>query len=118
MAWSSYTTLSETKPRSSTTSPWRRQGAKADMFEIVPGSGGFYGWENVRDDANIIGHRSVAIPGTVAGLCAALERYGTMSPKEVLAPAIDLAENGVDVDDRIAILIARETRYFRQLSPS
>lgn len=89
-------------------------GAKADMFEIVPGSGGFYGWENVRDDANIIGHRSVAIPGTVAGLCAALERYGTMSPKEVLAPAIDLAENGVDVDDRMAILIARETKYFRR----
>ena len=34
------------------------------------------GWENVRDDANIIGHKSVAIPGTVAGLCAVLERYG------------------------------------------
>ena len=89
-------------------------GAKPDMFEILPGSGGFYGWENVRDDANIIGHKSVAIPGTVAGLCTALERYGTMSPKEVLAPAIELAENGVDVDDRMAIIIARETKYFRR----
>ena len=89
-------------------------GAKPDMFEILPGSGGFYGWDNVRDDANIIGHKSVAIPGTVAGLCAALERYGTMSPKEVLAPAIELAENGVDVDDRMAIIIARETKYFRR----
>lgn len=87
-------------------------GAEPDMFEIVPGSGGFYGWENVRDDANIIGHRSVAIPGTVAGLCAALERYGTMTPKDVLAPAIELAEKGVDVDDRMAVLIAREAKYF------
>jgi hypothetical protein len=41
------------------------------MFDIIPGSGGFYGWANVRNDANIIGPRSVAIPGTVAGLCAA-----------------------------------------------
>ncbi len=87
-------------------------GATPDMFEIIPGSGGFYGWENVRDDANIIGHRSVAIPGTVAGLCAALERYGTMSPKETLAPVIKLAEHGVDVDERMALLIAREATYF------
>ncbi|MYH61722.1 MAG: hypothetical protein F4148_08130 [Caldilineaceae bacterium SB0675_bin_29] len=92
-------------------------GAEPDMFEIVPGSGGFYGWENVRDEANIIGHRSVAIPGTVAGLCAALERYGTLTPKEVLAPAIELAEKGVDVDDRMAVLIAREARYFRRFPP-
>jgi gamma-glutamyltranspeptidase/glutathione hydrolase len=88
--------------------------ATPDMFEIVPGSGGFYGWASVRDDANIIGHRSVAIPGTVAGLCAALERYGTKSLKDVLAPAIQLAENGVEVDQRTAVVIAREMNCFRR----
>ena len=88
--------------------------ATPDMFEVLPGSGSFYGWANVRDDANIIGHKSVAVPGTVAGLCAALERYGTLSPKEVLAPAIDLAFNGVDVDQRMATIIAREMKHFAQ----
>lgn len=88
--------------------------ATPDMFEVLPGSGSFYGWANVRDDANIIGHKSVAVPGTVAGLCAALERYGTLSLKEVLAPAIDLAVNGVDVDQRMTTSIAREMEHFRQ----
>ena len=87
-------------------------GATADMFEIIPGSGGFYGWDNVRNDANIIGHMSVAIPGTVAGLCAALDRYGTKSLGEVLAPAIDLAENGVEIDQRMTITIAKEMPFF------
>ena len=72
--------------------------ATPDMFEVLPGTGGFYGWDNVRDDANITGHRSVGIPGTVAGLCAALQRYGTMDLTSVLAPVIELAENGVEVD--------------------
>ena len=88
--------------------------ATPDMFELVPGSGGFYGWASVRDDANIIGHKSVAIPGTVAGLCEALERYGTMSLRDVLSPAIELAENGVKVDERTAVRIAGEVKYFRR----
>ncbi len=94
--------------------PFAPASATPDMFEVLPGSGSFYGWANVRDDANIIGHRSVAVPGTVAGLCAALERYGTLSLKQVLAPAIELAENGVDVDQRMTMLIAREMKNFRR----
>lgn len=86
--------------------------ATPDMFELLSGRGGFYGWENVRDDANIIGHKSVAIPGTVAGLCAVLERYGTMEIKDVLAPAIELAENGVEVDTRTTVTIARAMKHF------
>ncbi len=88
--------------------------ATPDMFELLPGQGGFYGWENVRDDANIIGHKSVAIPGTVAGLCAVLERYGTMEIKDVLAPAIELAENGIEVDTRTTVTIARVMKHFHQ----
>ncbi len=41
-----------------------------------------------------LGPLSVAVPGTVAGLCLALEKYGTKSLQEVMAPAITLAENG------------------------
>lgn len=94
--------------------PFAPAAAKPDMFEVLPGSGSFYGWANVRDDANIMGHKSVAVPGTVAGLSAALERYGTLSLREALAPAIELAVYGVDVDQRMATIIAREMKHFRQ----
>ena len=88
--------------------------ATPDMFEVLPGSGGFYGWDNVQDDANIVGHRSVAIPGTVAGLCAALDRYGTMDLNSVMEPVIQLAAGGVEVDQRAALAVAAEMRFFSQ----
>mgnify|MGYP003742233293 CR=1 FL=1 len=40
---------------------------------------------------------AVGVPGTVAGLLKALEEHGTMSREQVMAPAIALAENGIDV---------------------
>ena len=86
--------------------------ATADMFEVLPGSGGFYGWDNVRDDANLFGHTSVAIPGTVAGLCAAHERYGALSLKDVMAPAIDLAQAGFAVDSYTTVTIAQHMDNF------
>jgi gamma-glutamyltranspeptidase/glutathione hydrolase len=44
-----------------------------------------------------IGPRSVGVPGTVAGLTLALQTYGTMALKDVLEPAIQLAEQGFPV---------------------
>ncbi|VAX31962.1 Gamma-glutamyltranspeptidase @ Glutathione hydrolase [hydrothermal vent metagenome] len=41
---------------------------------------------------------SVGVPGTVKGLTMALEKYGTISLKRALAPAIKLAEKGFIVD--------------------
>ena len=40
---------------------------------------------------------AAGIPGTVAGLIHALEKYGTLDLKTVIQPAIDLAENGFEV---------------------
>ncbi len=40
------------------------------------------------------GHMAAGIPGTVAGLIHALENYGTMDLKTVIAPAIRLAREG------------------------
>ncbi|MCP4274259.1 MAG: hypothetical protein GY781_20245, partial [Gammaproteobacteria bacterium] len=39
-------------------------------------------------------HLSSGVPGTVAGMIHALEKYGTMSLKEVIAPALNLADKG------------------------
>jgi len=41
------------------------------------------------------GPKSCATPGNLGGWLAALERFGTMPRARVLAPAIELAENGV-----------------------
>lgn len=52
------------------------------------------------------GHRSVAVPGTVAGLALALEKYGTMSLAQVIEPAAKLAEQGFVVSETLAGVIA------------
>lgn len=40
------------------------------------------------------GGRAIGVPGTVAGIAYALEKFGTMKMEEVIQPAIDLCENG------------------------
>jgi gamma-glutamyltranspeptidase/glutathione hydrolase len=55
--------------------------------------------ENGEIDRNRIAftHLAAGVPGSVAGMLYALEKYGTMSRKEVLAPAIELAQDGIAV---------------------
>lgn len=47
-------------------------------------------------------HRAAGVPGSVAGLAHALGRWGTMSLRDVVAPAIELAEKGFVVTDDLA----------------
>ncbi len=47
-------------------------------------------------------HLSVGVPGTVAGLALAVERYGRLPLAQVLAPAIRLAEEGIVVTRDLA----------------
>ncbi|HKG27424.1 MAG TPA: gamma-glutamyltransferase family protein, partial [Thermomicrobiales bacterium] len=86
--------------------------ATPDMFELAgEGTAGFYGWPSVKDDANIVGPRSIAVPGTVAGLSLALERFGTLSLADALAPAIRLAEEGFPPDWSTAMAAAVDMKY-------
>jgi gamma-glutamyltranspeptidase len=76
-------------------------------YELADGvAQDLFPWRRVAGDANIFGPRSVAIPGSVAGLGLALERFGTMDLADVLAPAIRLAEEGFVVDWYVALTTA------------
>src|SRR5215471_12453711 len=52
------------------------------------------------------GPKACAIPGNMGGWLAALERFGSMPRERVLAPAIDMAENGVPLTWMSARFIA------------
>src|SRR5712664_261272 len=60
------------------------------------------------EEASVIGYKSVAVPGTVAGLELALKTYGTMKLADVITPAIRLAENGFAVSEKLADEFAEE----------
>ena len=74
--------------------------ATPDMFSAVDSADpvGFYGWPEVVDDANIVGARSIGVPGAVAALCLAQQRLGALALDVVLQPAIMLAAEGHEVD--------------------
>jgi gamma-glutamyltranspeptidase/glutathione hydrolase len=56
---------------------------------------------------------SVGVPGTVRGWHEALQRYGTMSFKQVLAPAIDVATKGFPISEIFHKLTAENERKFQ-----
>ena len=45
--------------------------------------------------ASTVGYRAAGVPGTVAGLALALERYGTLKLADATAPAVALARDGL-----------------------
>ena len=49
---------------------------------------------------------AVGVPGTVMGMTQALEKYGTMSLSQVMAPAIAMATNGIHVTPDLATSLA------------
>jgi gamma-glutamyltranspeptidase/glutathione hydrolase len=73
--------------------------ARADMFEVLPGTPG--SWWQVKDDANAVGYASICVPTALAGLCTALDAFGTLELGDVVAPAIRLAATGFPVDARL-----------------
>jgi gamma-glutamyltranspeptidase/glutathione hydrolase len=52
------------------------------------------------------GHTTVGVPGVVAGMNAALKRFGTISLRRAIAPAEQLAQNGITVLPSLADSIA------------
>ncbi len=57
---------------------------------------------NVIPGASTLGYRSIATPGSVAGLVFAERKYGRLGLKRVMAPAIELARAGYVLSEREA----------------
>ncbi len=84
-----------------------------DMYELTEDTEpGWMGWRKVKGNANVYGYKASTTPGTVAGLTEALERYGTMSLKEVIGPAIAVAREGFVPGRGITTSIASRMRLF------
>lgn len=66
--------------------------ASADMYLDIDG--------NVIDGKSTLGGLAVGVPGTVAGLVAIHEKFGTIPWKELVQPAIDLALDGYLVTEK------------------
>jgi len=66
----------------------------------------------VIDGASVVGRRAAGVPGTVAGMWAAHQRWGTRPWRELLAPAIKLAGEGFQVPPLLAANVAAEAPGF------
>ena len=54
------------------------------------------------DDMPGTGPTSVSVPGAVGGWAEALERFGTLSWRDALEPAVQLARSGLPVSERLS----------------
>jgi gamma-glutamyltranspeptidase/glutathione hydrolase len=93
-----------------------------DYREVAPGRASrnmYIGADGKLDnDASTVGPRSVAVPGTVAGLSLALKLYGTMKLADVLAPAIQLAESGFPVSAKMVRELSEERKDLQRFEVS
>ncbi|MBL1215737.1 MAG: gamma-glutamyltransferase [Ignavibacteriae bacterium] len=64
------------------------------------------------------GWSASGVPGSVAGMLAALNKYGTMSIEEIIEPAIQLAERGFIMDYRMVDFVNAYNKRFNQYSSS
>jgi len=74
-------------------------GLQSADYPIIGGKANdLFPWSAVKDDANIIGAKSVAIPGQVAGMGVAHRAFGTLPWEELVSPSVSEAKQGLLVD--------------------
>jgi gamma-glutamyltranspeptidase/glutathione hydrolase len=69
-------------------------------------------------ELSVIGYKAVAVPGTVAGLESVLQTYGKLKLAEVMAPAIQFAEGGFPVSEKLAHQFELERSELQEFSDS
>ncbi|OCG13970.1 gamma-glutamyltransferase [Gilliamella apicola] len=86
-----------------------------DYREVAPGKADkdmfLDGKKNVIDNLSLYSHKASGVPGTVAGMWVVHQRFGRLSWKEVMAPAIRFANDGFRVNKQLV------TRY-QEIEPT
>jgi gamma-glutamyltranspeptidase/glutathione hydrolase len=75
---------------------------KALGFDMMPG----------------IGHIPAVVPGSFGAWMLLLQEYGTMSVRDVLSPAIEIARNGFHVKPEVALTLRNLNSFFKEHWPS
>ena len=88
--------------------PLSGEGAASDLFP----------WPRVRDDRNLHGAGSIAVPGVVAGMELAHQRHARMPWRDLLGPSIALAGEGLAVDWWTTLMIASSASELRRYPAS
>jgi gamma-glutamyltranspeptidase/glutathione hydrolase len=81
------------------------KGATANMYLDKDG--------NVIKGASTKGHLAVGVPGSVAGMEYAREKYGTMKRADLIAPAIQIADDGFALEQGDVDLLLTATDDFK-----
>lgn len=88
--------------------PLSGEGAASDLFP----------WQRVKDDRNIHGPASIAVPGVVAGMEEAHRRYAKLPWKDLVMPSAALAGEGLLVDWWTALMITAAAADVRRYPAS
>ena len=88
--------------------PLTGDGAASDLFP----------WARVKDDRNLHGPGSIAVPGVVAGMEEAHRRHAKLPWKELLGPSVSLAGEGLLVDWWTTLMIASSAVDLRRYPAS
>lgn len=72
---------------------------------------------NVVDGKSTDTHFAVGVPGSVRGLYESSDKYGVLNMKDLIAPAIALAENGFPITEKQASLFNQYRPEFESRGP-
>ena len=75
-------------------------------------------WPRVADDRNMHGPLSFTIPSAVRGYALAVERFGRLPWRDLVAPAVSLARSGLPVDWFTTVKVASAAADLRRYAES
>lgn len=68
--------------------------------------GNLFGWPMVKGNLNTVGAKAVVAPTQPAGMAAAHKRFGRLAWRDLVTPAVKIAEEGIVVDWHTTLVIA------------
>ncbi len=83
-------------------------------IQLADGRKTFLDFRETAPKGSTKGHLAVGVPGSVSGMEYAREKYGTMKRAELIAPALQLAEDGFALDQGDIDMLLTATKDFQE----